>query len=245
MPAYELLNNDEHIDIKVITERCEELGDAMSACPTYPTEFKDIVTEYPIFFRKKSDSNGFETIALLGLEKNENLFLSHNNTWDASFIPSFMSRGPFMIGFQNKEINGETHKKPVIHIDMENPRVRKGGLEGESVFLEQGGNSPFLEKINFDLSRIFNGLEAEKMMLQAFLEFDLIEPLKMELILADQSKHNLMGYYTIHEERLNALDSDAIFRLHSSGFLQAAHLIVASLGNVKKLLTRKNHIVFG
>ena len=45
---------------------------------------------------------------------------------------------------------------------------------------------------------------------------------------------------TISEEKLRALDGDALVKLNRSGFLQGAFLVLASLNNMKKLIDMKH-----
>ncbi len=241
MSNYELLNNVKHKDLRVITEYGAHLGDNVVSAPIYVTEFRDVLSEYPILIQKDSETGEFNTVALFGFETGENLFLDDKGGWDAGFIPAYIKRGPFLIGFQKS--NGEaesTAKSPMIHVDMDSPRISKDGDEGVPVFLEQGGNSDYLEHINAALSAIYAGIEVNGRMLAAFNKLGLVEEFKIELKLNDGSINQLSGFYTIHEEKLAALSDEDALGLYKSGFLQPAYLIMASLVNVKKLLVRKN-----
>jgi hypothetical protein len=119
----------------LITRHSAEFGDNVQAVLTFPTEYGDIQREYPLLFRKDPGSGEFQSIALLGLERGENLFLDEGR-WSASYVPGIVARGPFLIGFQEQEVDGETHREPVIHVDLDDPRVNE--TEGEAVFLEHG-----------------------------------------------------------------------------------------------------------
>ena len=237
MPNYELLNNVKHKDLRVIAEYSAHLGDNIASAPTYITEFRDVLSEYPILIQKDSETEEFNTIALFGFENGENLFLT-DNEWDAGFIPAYVKRGPFLIGFQKQ--NSGTSDTPMIHVDMESPRISETNGEGVAVFLEHGGNSDYLEHINLALSVIHTGIDINKQMLIAFDKLDLIESFNIELRLNDGSVNKLSGFYTIHEEKLAALPEKDAFHLYKNGFLEPAYLIIASLVNVKKLLARKN-----
>ena len=238
MARPELLNNVTHKDLKVITKYSADYGDNVNSVMTFPTEYADIEKEYPIFFRKDAQTGEFHSIALLGFERGENLFLN-NSEWDASYVPGMILRGPFMIGFQSREVGGEIVKDPVIHVDMENPRVSE--TEGEDVFLTHGGNSPYLERIASTLKGIRDGMELSKVMLNAFNTLGLIESVALEIQLNKEQTVKLNGYYTISEEKLKDLDGASLEKLNRNGFLQGAYLVLSSLANVKKLIDRKNH----
>jgi hypothetical protein len=237
MARHALLNNVAHRNLRVITRHSAELGDNVGSVLTFPTEFGDIQREYPILFRKDPGSGELLSVALLGFGKDENLFLDHNG-WNASYIPGTVARGPFLIGFQEREVDGELQRSPVIHVDMDHPRISTS--EGEPVFLENGGNSRYIERIAAILSGIHEGLEASKAMFAAFSAMDLIEPVRLEIQMSAEEQHNLHGYFTINQDRLRALDGESLARLNRAGFLEGAYLVVASLNNMKKLIDLKH-----
>jgi hypothetical protein len=158
--------------LRVITRHGVEFGDNLGTVLTFPTEYGDVQREYPIFFRKDSATGEYQSVAILGFEKSENLFLEAAR-WNASYVPGVIVRGPFLIGFQEQDIDGELRKEPVIHVDLDHPRVSH--TEGEPVFLPQGGNSPYLNHIATVLRGIRDGIEISKAMFAAFTALDLIE----------------------------------------------------------------------
>ena len=40
-----------------------------------------------------------------------------------TILPGAGPRGPFLIGFQQQNIDGELRNEPVIHVDMDHPRI--------------------------------------------------------------------------------------------------------------------------
>jgi hypothetical protein len=236
MPRYTMLNNVAHKDLRVITRYGTEFGDNTGTVVTFPTEFAEIQKEYPIFFRRDRDTGEYHAVALLGFQKNENLFLD-NNRWNAAYLPAVIARGPFLIGFQEQQIDGEIRSEPVIHVDLDHPRVNQ--VEGELVFLPHGGNSPYLDHIAAVLRDIRDGLEIGKAMFAAFTAMNLIEPVKVEIKLNEQETYGLTGLHTISPGKLSALDANSLYKLNQAGFLQLAFLIVASHGNVRKLMAMK------
>jgi hypothetical protein len=232
-----MLNNVAHHDLRVIARYGAEFGDNVGTVLTFPTEYGDVQREYPIFFRKDAQTGEFQSVALLGFQQDENLFLE-DGSWQAAYIPGIVARGPFLIGFQNQDVAGELRREPVIHVDLDNPRVSR--TEGEPVFLPQGGNSRYLERIGNILQGIHAGLALSKAMFDAFTALDLIEPVNVEIKFNAEEQFNLRGLYTISEEKLRKLDGDSLFKLNNAGFLQGAFLVIASLNNVKKLIDMKH-----
>jgi hypothetical protein len=236
MARYELLNNVAHQDLRVMLRYGAEFGDNVATVVTFPTEFADLQREYPIFFRKDPKTGEFQSVALLGLQEGENLFLE-GGRWNANYLPGIVARGPFLIGFQEQQVDGAMRKEPVIHVDLDHPRVSR--TEGQPVFLPRGGNSPLLEHVATILRGIHQGLEVSKAMFAEFTRLELIEPVKLEVNVSDSERYALAGLHTINQEKLRALDGDSLVQLHRSGFLQGAYLVIASLGNVKSLMAVK------
>lgn len=236
MPRHELLNNVDHKDLRVILRYGAEFGDNVAMVPTFPTEFADVQREYPIFFRKDPASGEYQAIALLGFEKDENLFVS-GGRWHAYYLPGMVARGPFLIGAQERIGEGQSRPDRLIHVDLDHPRVSR--TEGEPVFLPEGGNTPFLDHVAIVLRGIHDGMQAGKTMFAAFAALDLFEPIKLEIKVTAERAYNLTGLHTINHEKLRALNKDDLFKLHQSGFLQGAFLQVASVNNMKKLIAMK------
>lgn len=236
MPNYELLNNIDHKDVKVITDRAARYGDNVHCVMTFPTEFRRIQSCYPIFFQKDANTGKFFPLALLGFEEGENLFLTENG-WDANYVPLMIQRHPFLIGYQ-EDSEAPEGKSPVVSIDMDSPRV--GETEGEAVFLPHGGTSDFLTAMTEVLEEIQVGHQMNEAFINALLEHDLIESVSMEIELNDGSKRQLLGLYTINEERLDQLDGEALGKLQKLGFLLPVYMILASLSSFRTLIDKRN-----
>jgi hypothetical protein len=237
MTRHVLLNNVVHKDLRVITRQSAEFGHSVASVMTFPTEYGDVQREYPIFFRKDPGTGEFLSVALLGFARNENLFLDETG-WHANYIPGIVARGPFLIGFQEQDVAGELRKEPVIHVDLDDPRIST--TEGEPVFLPQGGNSRYLERIAAILRGIHTGMAMSKAMFAAFTALDLIEPVKVEIKFSPEEQYDLLGMYTLSEQKLAALDGAALVRLNKAGFLQGAFLVLASLNNMSRLIDMKH-----
>jgi hypothetical protein len=231
-----LLDNVTHMNLRVRPGYSAEFGDSVNSVLVFPTEFAYVQREYPILFRKDAEGQ-LQSIALLGLDKDENLFLDAP-AWNARYVPAVQARGPFLIGFQNREVDGEPVREPVIHVDLDHPRISE--TEGEPAFLKHGGNSPYLERANRMLNVIYQGTELSRRMFEAFEAAELIEGMKVEVALDDRTKYQLPDFYTISQERLDDLDGASLERLNKSGFLHLAMLVVTSLGNVSWLIELKN-----
>jgi len=233
-----LLDNVTHNGLKIIVTRGVAYGDDIGHATIVPREFRQVAANYPIVFRKIAATNQFEAVALFGFSGKENLFLDENG-WQADYIPLSVERMPFMIGYTNDHMTGE--RQPVIHIDMENPRVSFSA--GVDVFLSHGGNAPYLEHINSVLAELMNGLHVSKRFIDILLADDLLEPFTLTFPVEDQSSVEWSGFYTINEETLRKLNSDQLVRLHNQNFLELIYMVIASLSNFSALIKKKQHSI--
>lgn len=236
MARYELLNNVSHKDLRVATGFGPEFGDDVGMVPAFPSEFAELQREYPIFLRKDPGTGEWQSVALLGFEQRENLFLQ-DGRWNAAYLPGAAAKGPFLIGFQEQRVNGELRQEPVMHVDLDHPRVNF--TTGEPVFLPQGGNTPYLEHVAAVLRGIRDGSEFGAAMFSALDAMGLIQPVNLDVQLDDRHRVGVNGLHGIDRERLAALDGNALVELNRAGYLEGAYLILASLHNMRRLMAEK------
>ncbi len=237
MSKYSLLSQSEHAKLRVITERSADYGDNLMYAMTFPLEFRNIESCYPIFFAKDGESGQFYPLALFGFQRDENLYLK-GNVWDATYMPLMVERNPFLIGFQQSPDIENGEKRPVVSINVESPRISE--TEGEALFSDSGEPSEYLQKTMENLQTIHRGHEQNKAFIAALLENDLLEGFNLDITLKDGSNNRLEGFYTINEEKLAGLQSETLGKLHEQGFLQAIYMVVASFSRVSGLIAKKN-----
>jgi hypothetical protein len=225
MQKPELLNNITHKDLRIITRRGAQWGDAVMSCPVTPDEFRLLQAHYPIVFQKNAEGQ-FQPIVLFGLEDEQNLFLNAEG-WNAQYVPLAMQRMPFVIGMADDELR--------MLVDMTSPRISKGA-DGEAVFLPQGGNTEFLERANSVLKSLHEGLQSTPEFIQTLVAHDLLESFVLKVERPDGTQGRLVGLYTIHEERLAALDANTVGLLHQADYLQPIYMALASMSNFHTLI---------
>jgi len=231
-----LLNNVDHRDVRVLTGHGAAYGDAVNQIPVFATEYEELQRDYPILIRRDPDGT-YYSAALLGLDPDENLFLGQDG-WTGRSVPALLQRGPFSIGVPAAGPDGEQAGEPMIHIDLDHPRISRD--QGQPVFLPHGGNSPYLDHIAGVLRTIFAGVEVNKTIFAAFEEYGLIEPIRIEITLNEARQYNVPDCYTIGRQRLMQLDGVALEKLHRADYLRAAIWIASSLRNVSRLIDMKN-----
>ena len=235
MSKYELLNNVQHADLKINTDRLAGFGDDVMFCMTFPFEFRLALSRYPIVVYQDPNDQHHFPVTLFGFEEGENLFLSEQG-WDATYVPIMIQRQPFAIGFQKQQ--GESEKQTVVTLNTSHPRVNK--TLGYDLFNEHGGYTPYLESIVKMLESIDGGNEQNKVLIEALQKYELLEPTTFEITLNNGETNKLVGFSTVSEERFLQLDGQALEELNRSGLLLVITMMIASLSQMRGLIDRKN-----
>ena len=240
MAQHVLLDNIHHHNVRLITQHGAIYGDNINQTLIFPSEYNEVQRHYPILFQR-TDNGGFKSVALLGLDKDENLFLEQDQ-WKATYVPALQRVTPFLIG-QPKPKDGEVlpeNAVPMILINTDHPRISL--TEGEPLFLPHGGHSQTLDHVIHWLNLIYNGAQLNEAMFGAFLSAGLLAPIELEIKLADNKAYILKDYFTISRDALFNLKGDVLEALNRSGFLALAFQVVASFSNLETLISLKNKL---
>ena len=231
--THAILTADGHRDLRVRDDRSAALGDAAMYSLVVPAEFRQVQLDYPILFQRNQERDGFTALAMFGFEAEENLFLGDAG-WDARYIPLAMDIQPFLIGRP-----AEPGEAAQVHVDLASPRVG----EGVRVFDADGRPTPYLESIVEKLGLLDDAYRASAAFFAALARHELLEPTTLEITLDDGSTNRLVGFHAIDEDRLRALDAEALGELHAEHHLLPIFMAIASIGRVRDLVSRKNRRV--
>ena len=235
MSQYEILDKEKHQQLRIKTGYGAALGDAVMYVMTYPMEFRDIQSCYPILFTKNPNTGGFFAAAVMGFEADQNLFLQDDG-WDAPYVPALVQRQPFLIATR-----GEGGKQdPVVSVDLEHPRVSQD--EGQALFDDEGAPSEFLNQKIALLDKLHRGLQHGKGFIDTLLQHELLEQITLDIAFNDGAKKSVEGFYSIAEERLYQLKGDVLEPLNEAGYLQPVFMAVASLSRVRDIIERRNRL---
>jgi len=235
MSQYEVLNKEKHQQLRIRTGYGAALGDAVMYAMTYPMEFRDIQSCYPILFTKDPNTGGFFAAAVLGLEADQNLFLQGDG-WDASYVPAVLQRQPFLIATGGDGDN----EHPVVSLDLDHPRVSQD--EGEAIFDAEGQPTEFLNQRIALLDKLHHGLQHSSGFIDTLLRHELLEQITLDIAFNDGSKKSVQGFYCIAEERLYQLKGDVLESLNQAGYLQPAFMAVASMSRIRDIIERRNRL---
>ena len=233
--AISILTNDQHRSVAVDTRARPEYGDMVNRAIALSAEFNELHREFPLLLRKTNEEPGFVAHAILGFEKDENLFVE-GDRWTSTYLPATLARGPFSLGYIRAEDGSDKPADLKVMIDDQHPRLR---ADGQPVFLPLGGESPYLEGIKRVLQIVDAGLRVDKVLYRELVAMELLEQVNIQISVFAELRYDFSGYHTINQQKLAALNGDQLLRLHWLGLLGPVYFLISSLGNFQKLINLK------
>ncbi len=206
---------------------------ATNSIPLAAVEFPGACHEYPIVF-VTDDRDGGVPVALTGLRDNENLFVNGESQWDATYVPAFVRRYPFVL--QGSEDAAEFG----VLIDSEADGY--GAEDGERLFAEDGSESKMLTEMLEFLNQYRAYTRQTATLVQQLRKLDLLIPRMINVTTRNGGTLTMDGFSVVDEQRLNALGDADLLALARSGQLASIHAHLISLSNIQSLLVRLERI---
>lgn len=191
-------------------------------------EFNEACKEYAIVFTQAAQGRVLPVV-MLGLRARENLFVGDEGAWDARYVPAFVRRYPFVLA----ELPGQSL---ALCIDEACPGVNDS--EGEPLFDEAGGDTPFLRNAVDFLA----AYQREFVRTQAFCErlarSGLLVEMNARADLVDGRTFSVGKLLVVDEKKLLALPDATALALFRTGELHLVSMHLMSLSNMQRLVDR-------
>jgi len=229
------LDNVQHAALRLRRGHGARFGEAINQVAVFASEFAQIQRDYPILFTRTPDG-ALQGVAILGFERDENLFLN-GERWDAAYVPALLRHRPFTIGSEDGEA--------VVCVDLADPRVAPEGEDGDPVFKPHGGNAPMFERALDALRTLQAGTAMAPAMTAVFDELGLVEPVTLQVSFDEHTGVDFDGYLAVMPEKIAGLGGVALERLNKAGLLDVAVFAAASIGTMPRLIARKQRKLAG
>jgi hypothetical protein len=108
------------------------------------------------------------------------------------------------------------------------------------VFLEHGGNSPYIEQVGSILRAVHEGTQRCAPFFATLADLGLLESFVLDVQLDDGSENRLAGFYAINEDALKDLAAEDLAMLNKRGYLEAIYMAIASMSHLPDLIGMKN-----
>src|SRR5579862_1809920 len=152
-----------------------EFSGEVNSVPLMAVEFPYAAAEFAVVFAG-NDGNLMPAV-ILGVRRNENLFVSSENLWEAKYIPAFVRRYPFVFS------TSPDGNQLILCVDEAFAGFNREG-RGERLFGDDAKPSAYLDTV----LKFLQEYQAQFRRTQAFCnkvkELDLLEPMQAQVDLA-------------------------------------------------------------
>ena len=204
----------------------------ITALPLSYTEFGAACRDYPIAFLAGPDGR-YIAMAVLGLEKEQNLFVTEDGAWDAAvYLPAYVRRYPFCM--TRVTVDGKEQPERIACVEK-----RAINEKGEALHDVKGEPLPVWEerkKLLFDYE---NDLVRSDEMARAVAELGLLETFTMQAVPNQGQPISMTGLHRVAEQKLGALAPEKLKELTQNGVLARIYAHLISLTNFGRLLDRR------
>ena len=223
------LDREKHRNLKV--RATGSFGFAGKANSLYlaGVEFNEACKEFAIVFTRVG-SGRTVPVAMLGLRARENLFVDAEGKWDASYIPAFVRRYPFVLA----ELPGRAE----MAVCVDEAFTGLNSSQGEPLFDAQGKDTPFLHNALDFLQRYQAEYMRTELFCQRLEQAGLLMEMNAKADLVDGRSFTINGLMIVDEKKLLALPDPAALSLLRSGELHLISMHLVSLSNMQKLVDR-------
>lgn len=223
------LNREAHRNLKIRAVNSFAFAAGANSVPLTGNEFAAAARQLPILFvpdAKKEPT----PIALLGLRRDENLFVDADGRWSGSYIPAYVRRYPFVLA--DKGTSGEF----MVALDEDYPGFSTE--TGDPLFNDDGSDSPALKR-GIDFLNAYL-VEAKRTMkfVEELKRLDLLVPQVINVTPKGGAKFTVDGFLVVDEARLTKLDDEEAGKLLRSGYMGWIYMHLISIHNISDLSAR-------
>jgi hypothetical protein len=232
------LNRVDHKDLRL--KGTPNLKFAMKAhsVPLTGVEFSFAARDLLIVFAG-NDAKDAGPVALLGLRKDENLYVDAEGQWAPNtYVPAFVRRYPFVLAEKPEGAPGE---ELTVFLDEDYSGFDK--TEGERLFNEDGTDTEMLTKAVGFLGEFQQNVARTRWFMEQLNKHDLLESRNIRLQRGepdspDSRSINLNGLFVVSEEKLRSLDAQTAQEFAKEGVFGWIYAHLLSLGNIDRLARR-------
>jgi hypothetical protein len=204
---------------------------SLTALPLSYTEFAVACRDYPIAF---IGGNGvFVAMAVLGMENQQNLFVTPDGGWDASvYLPAYVRRYPFCM--TRVTVDGREQPERVACVEK-----RAINDKGEALYDAKGEPLPVWDERKKLLFEYEADLVRSDEMSRTLAGLGLLETFTMQAVPKEGEPLAMTGMYRVAEQKLAGLAPDTLKDLVQKGIMARVYAHLISLANFGRLLDRR------
>jgi SapC len=226
-----LLNRQSHKNTKIAPSTSFAFTHKANSLYMAGVEFMEASKEYAIVFTQVA-GHKIAPVAMLGLRDAENLFVGADGLWQASYVPAFVRRYPFVLA----ELQGQQ-----MGVCIDEGYAGLNEKDGEALFDSHGNNTPFLQNALDFLNRYQVEYMRTDRFCQRLKELGLLTEMNAKVDLFDGSSLMVNGLMVVDERKLLQLGDAQALDIFKSGELGWIYAHLASLSNLNRLVDKLAH----
>jgi hypothetical protein len=202
------------------------------ALPLSFAEFAPAARAYPIAFVSADQGKTFVAMAVFGLEKQRNLFVGADDTWEnGAYLPAYVRRHPFCM--TRVAVDGKEHPERIACVE-------KYAIDdaGEPLYDAKGEPLPAWETRRKLLFEFEADLLRTEEMSRRLAALGVLEEFTMQAVPNQGEPLAMTGLYRVSESKLHDLAADTLKELARAGILARVYAHLMSLANFGSLLER-------
>lgn len=215
------VTKEHHAKISIDTTQDYSFASKVNSVPLTASEFPFAARDYAIVF---AGQEAVMPAAILGIQQDQNVFVSEDGRWEKHYIPAFVRRYPFVFSTDDKG------SKFTLCIDKEFKGLNEKD-KGERLFDKKGEKTPYLDKMLQFLQEYQLHFKRTQTFCEKLKELDLLEPMQANFTLPTGSQRTMTGFQVINREKLKGLDGDKLAELAKTDELEMIYLHLQSLNN--------------
>ncbi|QEW06788.1 SapC family protein [Nitrincola iocasae] len=227
------LNKEQHQPLRIQPINGFQFAADVHVAAVMVHEFARASAIYPIVFLEDPAQDKFYPVALLGLEQNENLFVTEEGRWQASYIPAVIRRYPFALARLGED--------EMFTVCIDEGAELISTHEGKPLFSESGEPAEVIEQVKLYLGE----LQQMEVITETFCRFlkshNLFTPLNMQVRVGNKVQ-NVTGCYVVNEQRFANLSDELFLQIRHQHYLAPIYAHLTSLSRTESLAMLKQGI---
>ena len=223
------LNKEQHQELHLEAQEGYAFASDTNSLYVAAVEFPQAAMEYPIVFARDAEEQVFPVV-LLGVKKEQNLYVDDKGQWLARYIPAYARRYPFILAR-----GGEQGEQYAVCID-EGFTGFNTAKEGQPLFTAEGEHTEILTQAITFLQDYQKHVELTAAFCKNLQELDVLEPVTANIEMKSGEKLSIGGLLCISRDKLKAVKPGALADLVKTDQMELVYLHLHSLRNVNTLL---------
>ena len=207
----------------------------LNACFLHGAEFAQACLEYPIVFvRAGTDADGQPQVApmaVLGLTRDENLYLQPDGGWSAQYLPAQLRVYPFALA----QVDAQ---QAALCIDRSYAGLSEAA--GEPLFDAGGEPSALVQRMQRQLPELEAEVQRTRRGCERLMALELLQEMRLDISQGEGTPAlRVDGFMAVAEEKLLKLDDATLAELVRSGLMRLIHAHQVSMVHLRRLAERR------